>query len=106
MASGSLESVKVLGIRDRQYFTSLVEMPKRIIAKQVFLAPPEPDPLIKVRRKPGLVITEEPGTVVEWLAFKDIDTVSGATQSSQGIFNAVIKALAEAQEGKEGKKEY
>ena len=99
MASGSLESVKVVGIRDKRYFTSLVEMPKRIVAKQIFLAPPLPDPLIKVRRKPALVITEEPGTVVEWLAFKDIDTVSGATQSSEGIFNAAIKALSEAMPG-------
>ena len=101
MANGSLESVKVLGIRDQRYFTSLVEMPKRIVARQTFLAPPLPDPAIKVRRRTGLVIKEEPGTVVEWLAFKGLDTVSGATQSSQGIFNAAVKALAEAQ----GKKE-
>jgi uncharacterized protein with FMN-binding domain len=100
MANGSLESVKVVGIRDQRYFISRVEMPKRILAKQIFLAPPPPDPLIRVRRKTALVIKEEPGTVVEWLAFKDLDTVSGATQSSQGIFNAVIKALAEAQQGK------
>ena len=102
MSNGSLEAVKVVGMRDQRYFTSLVEMPKRIIAKQVFLAPPPPDPLVKVRRRSPLVIKEEPGTVVEWLAFKDLDTISGATQSSQGIFNAVIKALSEAQSGKSG----
>jgi uncharacterized protein with FMN-binding domain len=110
MAGGSLESVKVLGIRDRQYYLAVTEMPKRIVNKQIFLAPPLPDPTIKLRYKPALVITEEPGTVVEWLAFKDLDTVSGATQSSNGIFNATIKALAESLKDKEKentkKKEY
>ena len=101
MANGSLESVRVVSIRDRLYFTALIEMPKRIVAKQTFLAPPLPDPGVTVRRRTGLVIKEEPGTVVEWLAFKGLDTVSGATQSSQGIFNAAIKALAEAQTKKE-----
>ncbi|MDP6544228.1 MAG: hypothetical protein QGH60_09575 [Phycisphaerae bacterium] len=100
MLNGSLEAVRVVSIRDRLYFTSLIEMPKRIIAKQTFLSPPLPDPSITVRRRTGLVIKEEPGTVVDWLAFKGLDTVSGATQSSQGIFNAAIKALAEAQQGK------
>ena len=101
MSGGSLESVRVTAIRDRQFFTSLVEMPKRIVARQTFLSPPVVDPTVKVRRKTALVITEEPGTVVEWLAFKGLDTVSGATQSSQGIFNAAIKALAGAQSKKE-----
>lgn len=96
MAGGSLEAVKVLGTRDRRGFTSLTEMPKRIIAKQVFLAPPAPDPTIKVRKKSPLKITEAPGTVVEWLPFKDLDAVSGATHTSAGIFNAAIKALSDA----------
>ena len=100
MANGSLESVSVGRIRDRLYFTSLVEMPKRIIAKQTFLAPPLPDPGVTVRHRTGLVIKEEPGTVVEWLAFKGLDTISGATISSQAIFNAAIKALVQAQQGK------
>jgi hypothetical protein len=97
MADGSLNAVRVVGIRDKQYFISKTEMPKRIIAKHLYLSPPLPDPGIKVRRRNALVIKEPPGTPVEWLAFKDLDTVSGATQSSQGIFNATIKALAKAQ---------
>ncbi len=100
MSGGSLEAVKVLGTRDRRYYRSLAEMPKRIVARQMYLAPPLPDPTIKVRRRNALVIKEEPGTVVEWLAFKDLDTISGATHSSTGIFNAAIKALSEAQQGK------
>ena len=97
MADGSLNAVRVVGIRDKQYFISKTEMPKRIIAKHLFLSPPLPDPGIKIRRRNAIVIKEPPGTPVEWLAFKDLDTVSGATQSSQGIFNATVKALAKAQ---------
>ncbi len=100
MAGGSLEAVRVLAMKDKRGFISKTEMPKRIIAKQVFLAPPAPDPLIKVRRKSPLVIKEEPGSVVEWLAFKDLDTVSGATHTSSGIFNAAIKALSTGQPAK------
>jgi len=96
VASGKIESIKIQKPRDQRYYTSLTEMPKRIIAKQFFLAPPAPDPKLKIRtrRRPSVVITEEPGTIVEWLAFRGLDTVSGATETSQGIFNATVKALS------------
>jgi uncharacterized protein with FMN-binding domain len=100
VADGTITSLRVVEIRDKRFFTSLIEMPRRIMATQKFLAPPKADPSIKVRYRTGIVIKEEPGTVVQWLAFKGLDTISGATQSSQGIFNATIKALGEAQSGK------
>ncbi|MCP4375507.1 MAG: FMN-binding protein [bacterium] len=100
VADGTITSLRVVEIRDKRFFSSLSEMPKRIMATQKFLAPPKADTSIKVRYRTGVVIKEEPGTVVQWLAFKGLDTISGATQSSQGIFNATIKALGEAQSGK------
>jgi len=92
---GRIASIKVLQHRDKQAFRAPVLMPERIIANQ------DPKPVkatsssssSRLRRRPS-----EPEPEPEMKPFLEIDTVSGATCTSEAIFNATFKALAGARE--------
>lgn len=90
---GRITSIEVLEHRDKQAFRAPVLMPERIIANQ------DPKPVkatsssssSRRRRRPPV-----PEPEPEMKPFLEIDTVSGATCTSEAIFNATFKALAAA----------